>query len=61
MAPRLTGLLFALFAVAGAAFAGGLWALALRDDWMALGLCAVGAIALRAVVTGAQAVQRGAR
>jgi hypothetical protein len=61
VAPRTTGLLFALFAVAGASFAAGLWALAMRDDWMALVLVGVGAMALRAVWTGARALERGAR
>ena len=61
MSPRSTGLLLALFVVAGAAFAYGLWALGVRDDWMALVLVSVGAMALRAVLAGVQAVEKGAR
>ena len=61
MSPRTIGLLLALLVMAGAAFAWGLWALGVRDDWLALALVSVGAMALRAVLTGVQAVQKGAR
>jgi len=61
VSPRTIGLLLALFAVAGAAFAYGLWALGASDDWMALALVSVGAMALRSVLAGVQAVEKGAR
>ena len=61
MAPRTAALLLALFVLAGMAFAAGLWALAMRDDWMALSLVAIGAVALRSVLTGVRAVEKGSR
>jgi hypothetical protein len=61
VSPRSTGLLLVLFVVAGAAFAYGLWALGMSDDWMALAFVSVGAMALRSVLAGVQAVEKGAR
>jgi len=61
VSPRTSGLLLALFVAAGAAFAYGLWALGVSDDWMALAFVSVGAMALRSVLAGLQAVERGAR
>jgi hypothetical protein len=61
VAPRTAALLLALFVLAGVAFASGLWALALRDDWMALALAGVGALGLRSLLIGVRAVEKGAR
>ncbi len=60
MPSRATAVLFALFAIAAAAFGGGLWSLTRDDDLLAILLGGVGALALRALHQAARLAE-GAR